>query len=192
MTRRSITVPPMLRYTRATAEEIAMRSPADGLLPGGCDRWVRCITINAPHHAVYRWLCQLTVAPYSFDAIDFPGRRSPRTLTPGAERLRIGQHFLIFAITSFAPDGYIAGVSRPEFERTYGRIAVSYSVHPLGDLTTRLRANACVARPTSGWGVRHLVLAAGDKIMAGRQLRVLKTRAESQTSDYRNDFDEGR
>ena len=179
MSRLAIPVPALLRHTRATADEVAAHSPADDLMRADCDRWVRCITVNVPHQTVYRWLCQLTVAPYSIDAIDFPGRRSPRVLIPGAERLRIGQHFLIFAITSFAPDGYIAGLSRPEFDRVYGRIAVSYSVDPLDDRTTRLRANACVARPISGIGVRHLALAAGDKIMAGRQLRVLKARAES-------------
>ena len=179
MTRFSVPVPSLLRYTRATADEITTPSPADDLIPVDCDRWVRCITINAPHQTVYRWLCQLTVAPYSFDAIDFPGRRSPRTLTPGAEHLTLGQHFLIFAITSFVPGSYIAGLSRPEFDRAYGRIAVSYSVKPLDSHTTRLRANACVQHHDVGIGIRHLVLAAGDKIMAGRQLRTLKARAEA-------------
>ncbi len=179
MNRRSIPVPAILRYTRATAEEIATPSPADELMPKDCDRWVRCITISAPHQVVYRWLCQLTVAPYSFDTIDFPGRRSPRTLTPGAEALEIGQPFLIFAVTSFSPDAHIAGLSRPEFTRTYGHIAVSYSAMPLDARTTRLRANACIAHTARGRGLRRLALAAGDKLMAGRQLRVLKTYAES-------------
>lgn len=172
-------LPRFLRHTRATPSEIAQRSAADDLLPGDGDRWVRCITIDAPPEYVYRWLCQLTVAPYSFDAVDFAGRRSPRTLTPGAERLRIGQEFLIFAITGFADGAYIAGLSRPEFDSRYGRIAVSYTVSDDGRGGTRLRANACVARTARGIGLRRLALAAGDKIMAGRQLRVLRARAES-------------
>lgn len=174
----TIPIPSMLRYTRATPDEIDEPSPADDLIDSNCDRWVRCITINAPRRVVYRWLCQLTVAPYSFDAIDFPGRRSPGTLTPGAEQLRVGQYFLIFAITSTVRDSYIAGMSRPEFDRAYGHIAVSYSVTSLDDDTTRLRANACVQHGM-GIGIRHLALAAGDKVMAGRQLRNLKARAES-------------
>lgn len=175
----TIPVPRALRYTRATAAEVDEPSPADEIIDSNCDRWVRCITINAPRRVVYRWLCQLTVAPYSFDAIDFPGRRSPGTLTPGAEQLRVGQHFLIFAITSFVPNSYIAGMSRPEFHRSYGRIAVSYAVTSLDSHTTRLRANACVQHGT-GIGIRHLTLAAGDKVMAGRQLRNLKARAEAE------------
>ncbi|MFT4227225.1 hypothetical protein [Micropruina sp.] len=178
-----IPVPSLLRHTRAAPGEIDEPSPADDLLASNCDRWVRCITVNAPRQLVYRWLCQLTVAPYSFDAIDFPGRRSPVTLTPGAERLRVGQHFLIFAITSFAPNSYLAGISRPEFDRSYGRIAISYSVTSLDDDATRLRANACVQHD-AGIGVRHLALAAGDKIMAGRQLRNLKARAEAGRTNH--------
>lgn len=119
------------------------------------------------------------MAPYSFDAIDFPGRRGPRTLTPGAERLQIGQEFLIFALADFVEGSYIAGRSRPEFDTLYGRIAVSYSVSDHGRGCTRLRANACVDRSSGGTGLRHLALAAGDKIMVGRQLHTLKARAEA-------------
>lgn len=154
-------------------------SPADTLIPDHCDRWVRCITINAPLEVVFRWLCQLTVAPYSFDSIDFPGRRSPRELTPGADKLQIGQHFLIFAITDFATDSHVAGMSRPEFTRRYGHISVSYSVTQRAENQTRLRANACVSRSSTDLGVRRIALAAGDKLMAGRQLRVLKALSES-------------
>lgn len=179
MTGLKIPTPSFLRYTRATADAIATQSPADDLISANHDRWVRCITIYAPQQTVYRWLCQLTVAPYSFDALDFAGRRSPRTLTPGAEQLRTGQHFLIFAITSFVPNSSIAGISRPEFVRRYGQIAVSYSVDPLGPRATLLRANACIQHSDGGVGFRRLLLAAGDKIMAGRQLRTMKALAES-------------
>ena len=69
-------------------------------------------------------------------------------------------------------------MSRPEFRATYGEISVSYSVTSIG-AQTRLRANACVSHLPGGTGPRRLALAAGDKLMAGRQLRVLKSRAES-------------
>lgn len=93
----------MLRITGATAEEVAASSPADALIPEPTDRWVRCITVRASRAVVYRWLCQFTVAPYSFDVIDFFGRRSPGRLTPGADELRVGQSFLIFSIIGFRP-----------------------------------------------------------------------------------------
>lgn len=145
-------------------------------MPGAADRWVRCVDVEAPTDHVYRWLCQLTVAPYSYDWIDNLGRRSPTTLTPGAEQLTIGQPFLIFSITSFKPNHHVAGRSRPEFHRVYGDITVSYQVIPRPGDATRLQANACLNR--SIHPIIRTVLTAGDKIMAGRQLAKLKALAE--------------
>ncbi|MFT4246350.1 MAG: hypothetical protein QM571_07590 [Micrococcaceae bacterium] len=177
----TVPVPQILRYTRATQSEIATSSPADDLMPENSERSIRCITIAASTSTVYRWLCQLTLAPYSFDTIDFLGRRSPRKLVPGAGKIKIGQNFLIFSITDFKKDSYIAGISRPEFARIYGDLAVSYTVIALENGNTRLRANLCVANRNKGFGLFKLFLAAGDKIMAGRQLRVLKACAEGTT-----------
>ena len=168
-----------LRLTNATASDVARRSPADDLMPDPAERWVRCIDIEAPPAHVYRWLCQLTVAPYSIDAIDNLGRRSPRALTPGADQLAVGQHFLIFAITSFTPGASIAGRSRSEFRRRYGDIAVAYQALPReGGYLTRLQAIACLARSIGP--LRRTALAAGDKLMAGRQLTNIKQLAEGR------------
>ncbi len=167
--------------TGATDEEIHALSHADALMPAAADRWVRCITISAPVSVVYRWLCQLTLAPYSFDFIDFRGRKSPERLIPGAENLRIGQNFLIFTLTSFETNRYIAGVSRPEFHTRYGRISVSYEIRELTPTKTRLQANACIEDGHSP--LRRALLAAGDKIMAGRQLLRLKKLAEKTNAE---------
>lgn len=164
------------RYSNATRKEIRTRSQADILMPKAADRWVRCITINAPHTVVYRWLCQLTVAPYSFDFIDYRGKHSPEELTPGAEHLSIGQKFLIFDIAAFEENVFISGITKPEWEPKYGRIAASYTVRPLSPNVTRLQANACLndSLPKS----RRFLIAFADAIMAGRQLYRLRDLAE--------------
>jgi hypothetical protein len=77
-------------------------------IPFPCDRYLdhpdgvyfRGVTIRASAHAVFRWLCQMRVAPYSYDWIDNGGRRSPRNLTPGMDALAIGQSVMLHLLSS--------------------------------------------------------------------------------------------
>ena len=75
----------------ATAEEAARPYPADTLLDGPVLLATRAVGVDAPTSTVYRWLCQVAVAPYSYDWLDNLGRRSPRRLTPGADDLHVGK-----------------------------------------------------------------------------------------------------
>ncbi|EUA28809.1 hypothetical protein I548_1994 [Mycobacterium intracellulare] len=56
--------------------------PCDGVLPSAGVRADRAISIAAPPSIVFGWLCQLRVAPYSYDSLDNLGRRSPAGATP--------------------------------------------------------------------------------------------------------------
>src|ERR1043165_6990385 len=77
---------------------------AERALPFPCDRWVtqadeplfRGVDVDAPAPVLFRWLCQLRVAPYSYDWIDNFGRRSPRELVPGLDALAVGQPVMTF------------------------------------------------------------------------------------------------
>ena len=55
--------------TEAERAELATDVPCDRLVPGG-RRLVRAVDVDAPAPLVFRWLCQLRVAPYSYDTLD--------------------------------------------------------------------------------------------------------------------------
>jgi len=151
----------------ATAEEIAEPQPCDALADADAHQADRAISIDAPVAVVYRWLCQLRAAPYSYDLLDNRGRRSPRTLTPGLEQLAPGQRVMtLFTIVSFAHDEHLTIHS--------GRhTAVTYAVRP-ERTGTRLTVRIRFARPL--WLAQPIVL--GDLAMMRRQLLNLKALAE--------------
>jgi hypothetical protein len=117
------------------------------------------------------------VAPYSYDWLDNFGRRSPRELTPGLERLAPGQRVMrIFELVSFEQDHHMTILSRGR--GIWRSIAVTYAISGGSNGGSRLIARVCVGRdrPLS-WLVRAL-LPWGDLIMMRRQLRTLRHLAE--------------
>jgi hypothetical protein len=154
----------------ATAQERTMPMACDRLLAG--TRVHRAITVDAPAPVVFRRLCQLKLAPYSYDLVDNLGRRSPRELVPDVERLAVGQRFMaIFSLTSFAYDEHVTLRSH--------RVAVTYAVLS-GESSTRLVARVIFDPPGGRLGkalIGH-ALALGDLVMMRKQLLTLKDLAE--------------
>jgi hypothetical protein len=163
-------------------EERRLVYPCDRLIPHPDDALYRGVTIDASSQTVFRWLCQMRVAPYSYDWIDNGGRESPRELTPGLERLALGQDVMeIFQLADFAPDQHLTLriKSHSRARRLFGDIAGSYLVVARGARSCRLLVKLVVQHPPGVWGeaVRSL-LPWGDLIMMRRQLLNFKELAE--------------
>ena len=161
----------------STAEERASSWPCDGFLPDADLAVYRSVDVAAPVAIVYRWLCQLSVAPYSYDCIDNGCRRSPRTLTPGVDELVVGQRMVsIFDLVAFTPGEQITIRSR---SAVFGEVVGTYRVLPTSGRTSRLAVKLIVRhrRDPLGW-LWKLVLPAGDLVMMRKQLLTLARLAE--------------
>ncbi len=150
--------------------------PCDALVPEPDLVLFRAVTVHTAPPVVFRWLCQLRVAPYSYDWLDNRGRRSPRRLVPALERLAVGQRFMgIFTLTDFEPNRHVTLYSH---HTRFGQVAITYVVaeHPGG---SRLVAKVRVRAPrTPSGAVLARLLPLGDLIMMRKQLRTLRALAE--------------
>jgi hypothetical protein len=162
----------------ATPAERETALACDAVVPEASAVLVRAVDVDAPPATVFRWLCQLRVAPYSYDWIDNRGRRSPQELTPGLEQLEKGQRFVsIFRLADFEQDRSITIEQR---SRVFGHFAVTYVAAERGPSRSRLVMRLAWAPPRVP--LLRPLLAAGDLVMARRQLLNLKRLAERSAS----------
>jgi hypothetical protein len=167
---------------------------AERALPFSCDRYVdvpeavyfRGVTVRASPTTLFRWLCQLRVAPYSYDWIDNRGRQSPQTLTPGMEALAVGQSLMrIFTLVEFAHDRHLTlGIKHGTGAfRLFGDLAVTYLILPQEPDRCRLLLKIVVRYPRGFRGaLMRGGLPWGDLLMMRRQLLNLKALAEAVSS----------
>lgn len=152
----------------------------------------RAVTVRAEPAVVFRWLCQLRVAPYSYDIVDNRGRRSPRTLTPGLESLAVGQRFAsIFTLVDWVPDELVAlEITEPAGIRLFGRLPLVYQTVPLPggpEAGTTLRGDIALPRPGSALArARSVALAWGDLVMMRRQFLTLAHLSEETARSTRS------
>ncbi len=155
-----------------TDDDVARRYPCDVLVPSpGVQLW-RGVTVAASAAEVWPWLCQLRLAPYSYDLLDNLGRRSPQELLglpdpePGEPFSQVGGRF---------PVGRVLAVEHElHLTATIMGAVMSYLLVP-GRRTTRLLLKIVLARDS----VPARLLGLGDWPMARRQLTRLKALAEA-------------
>ncbi len=165
-------------------------TPAERTVPFPCDRWVldadavlfRAIDVGASPAVAFRWLCQLRVAPYSYDWLDNWGRTSPRRLTPGLDQLAVGQRVMdIFELVDFETDRHLTIVLH-RMRAVFGDVAVTYRVGTRGETASRFVVKIRVrSPPTPGIGrLMRVLLPWGDLVMMRKQLLTLRALAEGR------------
>ncbi len=166
-----------------TPAERARPYACDALLPHG-DELYRGVDVAAPAAVTFRRLCQLRVAPYSYDWLDNGFRPSPRALTDGADDLAVGQRVMtIFSLVDFTRDEHVTLRMTSRGERTFGNVAVTYAVVPVTATSCRLLAKLRWQHAPGRWGaLRARLLAWGDLIMMRKQLLTLARLAEADAA----------
>lgn len=165
-----------------TSPECRLVFPCDLIMSDPDDSLYRAVTIHASPATVFRWLCQMRAAPYSYDWIDNGGRQSPPELTAGLELLEVGQDVMrMFALVSFEKDRHLTLRMKPHTRaaRSFGDIAVSYLIVPGERGFCRLVVKL-VARysPRARGRLMSALLPWGDLIMMRKQLLNFKRLAE--------------
>lgn len=163
-----------------TDAERTAHLPCDDLMDNAV-RLDRAISIDAPPSVVYGWLCQLRVAPYSYDLLDNTGRRSPQHRSLELRDLEVGQPFVrifgrtyVFELAAFETDRHITlQPRRGSAMARFGRVCNTYSVRPDGR-GTRLHVRVLFDGP---WLLGQ-TLALVNLLMMRKQLLVLKRLAE--------------
>jgi hypothetical protein len=170
---------PDVRTWGSTAAERRWQFACDRHLPNADEAVFRAVSVEAPGPLLFRWLCQLRSAPYSYDWIDNFGRRSPRHLIAGLEELRVGQSVMsIFELVEFEPGRHLTLRTTPS--RVFGQYAATYAVMPTDDRACRLVVKLLIAYPRlapMSYALRRLGPPA-DLIMMRKQLLTLKRLAE--------------
>lgn len=155
--------------------ETTLHYPCDEFVSSPALEAWRGVTVRAAPEAVWPWLTQVRVAPYSYDWIDNRGRRSPRRLL-GLSEPRVGDAFTTAGRREL---GRIVSVDRErQLTATILGAFMSYLLVPGEHETTRLLLKVVMA-------TNRLIapaLSVGDLIMARRQLLNLKELVEREPS----------
>lgn len=153
-----------------TDAEVALHYPCDDVIAAPVLQAWRGVTVHATPEAIWPWIGQIRLGPYSYDWIDNIGHRSPQELRDLPEPAA-GQHFTTAA---GRPLGRILSISpRRHLTARIAGAVMSYVLVPSCD-ATRLLLKVVMAG--SRWVAP--VVSVGDLVMARRQLLNLKGLAE--------------
>lgn len=154
-----------------TPAEVERRYPCDEVVPDPVFQAWRGVTVRAAPEAVWPWVAQIRLAPYSYDWLDNFGRRSPQQLrdlpepTPGDPFTTALGGRSLGRVISVLPGQQLTA-------RIMGTV-MSYVLVPEGQVTRLLLKIVSAVSPALA-----PLLSVGDLVMARRQLLNLARLAE--------------
>jgi len=165
-------------------EETLLTYPCDSVPDLPETVYFRGIDINSSVEQVFPWLCQMKVAPYSYDWLDNFGKRSPQHLTKELTHLEMGQVFMTgFKLVDFKANSHVTIRSRDELSwwmRVFGDLVVSYCLFPKGENNCRLVVKLRLAYPKGILmkPLMKMLLPPGDTFMMHKQISNFKKLSE--------------
>lgn len=167
---------PLLCYSWGTTpQERSLDFPCNSIIEEVDHIYHRGITIETSPEIIFRWLCQLRAAKYSF------GRNSSPDLIPGLDELEIGQDIMdIFELVDFEHNRHLTVRTKKGTReaRIYGDVAVSYLIVPESEHRCRLLIKCRIKYPRILGVLMRFILPWGDLIMMRRQLHNFKKLSE--------------
>ena len=163
--------------------DLSRAYPCDQLIPEPDQEMYRSVEVDAPAGTLFLWICQLRLAPYSYDRIDNFGRQSPQKLVPGIDELEPGLEFMrIFRLDSFEPGRSVT--LRSKSDRLVDSAVTYLSLDRPGvtgdSAGSRLLVKFNVRYTSPLAAPLRIVLPPGDLVMMRRQLLELKRLAEGR------------
>ena len=155
-------------------DEVTRAYPCDEFVPHPVMEAWRGGTVHTTAAALWPWVGQIRLAPYSYDWIDNAGHRSPRELRGLPEPI-VGEHF---TIAMGRPTGRILAVEPGEaLTASIVGATMSYVLVPESD-AVRLLLKVVLPRQR----MLAPMICLGDLVMARRQLLNLKRLAEASAA----------
>lgn len=168
--------------------ERGLEFPCDTYGESFSDAYFRGITIHAEPEIVFQWICQMRVAPYSYDWIDNFGRKSPQKIIPGLDQLEPGQKIMsIFNLIDFEQNKHLTLRLNKRSLKIFSDTMISYRIFHQKYNVCRLLVKILVNYPKGIPGVLlQYILPFGDLVMMRRQLINFKTLCEQTRMGFKN------
>jgi len=171
----------IVRDWGTTEQERRAEFPCDAVLSDYSEAYYRGVSVHADAPIVFRWLCQLRAAPYSYDWIDNDFKPSADQIVPEYQDIDVGDKILMmpgmgFVVQSIDHEHSIVSVLED------GSTSWCLAVYPDGGDGTRLASRWRPKFDVTPATVMMTALAEpGTFIMEQKMLRTIRDRAEASS-----------